>query len=84
MKQRPNPKDMGARGIGAFLTHMVVDQRVVAFTQNQVLSGLLFLYREVLGKAAQAGLAVSVQGMSQKPGFWAPLKRNGPRLEGFS
>jgi hypothetical protein len=34
MKQRPNPKDMGAREIGAFLTHLVVDQHVAAATRN--------------------------------------------------
>jgi len=52
MKQRPNPKDMGARGIGAFLTHLVVDQHVAAATQNQVFSGLLFLFPAAFGKAA--------------------------------
>jgi hypothetical protein len=52
MKQRPNPKDMGDRGIGAFLTHLVVDQRVAAATQNQAFNGLLFLLLAVFGKAA--------------------------------
>lgn len=43
-----HPKDMGAGEIGAFLTHLAVDRRVSASTQNQALSALLFLYREVL------------------------------------
>jgi integron integrase len=34
--------------IEAFLTHLAVDQQVAASTQNQALSALLFLYRDVL------------------------------------
>lgn len=34
--------------ITAFLTHLAVDENVAASTQNQALSALLFLYREVL------------------------------------
>lgn len=45
-----HPKEMGADEIGAFLTHLAVDKRVSASTQNQALSALLFLYREVLGR----------------------------------
>ncbi len=36
--------------IEAFLTHLAVEQRVAASTQNQALNALLFLYREVLKK----------------------------------
>jgi integron integrase len=43
-----HPKDMGAAEIEAFLTHLAVQQKVAASTQNQALSGLLFLYRDVL------------------------------------
>jgi len=39
---------MGAAEIEAFLTHLAVNQHVAASTQNQALSALLFLYREVL------------------------------------
>jgi site-specific recombinase XerD len=39
---------MGAAEIEAFLTHLAVDQKVASSTQNQALSALLFLYREVL------------------------------------
>jgi integron integrase len=39
---------MGAPEVTAFLTHLAVDARVAASTQNQALSALLFLYREVL------------------------------------
>ena len=39
---------MASAEIEAFLTHMAVDQQVAASTQNQALSALLFLYRDVL------------------------------------
>ncbi|NIO70049.1 MAG: integron integrase [Anaerolineae bacterium] len=45
-----HPKDMGSAEIEAFLTHLAVDQKVAASTQNQALSALLFLYRVVLKK----------------------------------
>jgi integrase len=40
-----HPRDLGAVDVAAFLTHLAVQQRVAAFTQNQA---LLFLYTEVL------------------------------------
>jgi integron integrase len=43
-----HPRDMGPREMEAFLTHLAVEGRVSASTQNQALSALLFLYREVL------------------------------------
>lgn len=43
-----HPKDMGVAELEAFLTHLAVEGRVAASTQNQALSALLFLYREVL------------------------------------
>jgi integrase len=39
---------MRAAEISAFLTWLAVDQHVATSTQNQALSALLFLYREVL------------------------------------
>jgi integron integrase len=45
---RRHPKEMGAPEIEAFLTHLAVNENVAASTQNQALSALLFLYREVL------------------------------------
>ncbi|PZO11859.1 MAG: integron integrase [Leptolyngbya foveolarum] len=41
-------KDMGVPEIEKFLTHLAVTQQVSAATQNQALSALLFLYRQVL------------------------------------
>ena len=43
-----HPRDMGASEVEAFLTHLAVEGNVAASTQNQALSALLFLYREVL------------------------------------
>lgn len=43
-----HPRDMGASEVEAFLTHLAVEGNVAAATQNQALSALLFLYREVL------------------------------------
>jgi integrase len=40
--------DMGAPEVEAFLTHLAVEQHVAASTQQQALSAILFLYREVL------------------------------------
>ena len=44
-----HPREMGAAEVEAFLTGLAVQGKVAASTQNQALSGLLFLYREVLG-----------------------------------
>lgn len=44
-----HPNDVGDREFAAFLTHLAVDRKVSASTQNQAASALLFLYRAVLG-----------------------------------
>ena len=43
-----HPNEMGAHEVEAFLTYLATQGRVAASTQNQALSALLFLYREVL------------------------------------
>ena len=43
-----HPREMGSEEVNAFLTHLAVELRVSASTQNQALSALLFLYRELL------------------------------------
>ncbi len=45
-----HPRDMAAPEIETFLTHLAVDRRVAASTQQQAFSALLFLYHEVLDK----------------------------------
>ena len=46
--QWTHPELMRAREIEAYLTHLAVDKNVAASTQNQALSGILFLYQKVL------------------------------------
>lgn len=45
-----HPDDMAETEINAFLTHLAVEAKVSASTQNQALSSLLFLYRHVLNR----------------------------------
>ena len=47
---KQHPLALGEPEISQFLTHLAVRQHVSASTQNQALSALLFLYREVLGR----------------------------------
>ncbi|CAA9386498.1 MAG: Integron integrase IntIPac [uncultured Pyrinomonadaceae bacterium] len=44
-----NPVEMSVPEVEAFLSHIAVEGRVSASTQNQALAALLFLYRDVLG-----------------------------------
>jgi integron integrase len=43
-----HPRDLAENDVGRFLTHLAVDRCVAASTQNQALSALVFLYRDVL------------------------------------
>ena len=43
-----HPRDMGAPEAEAFLTYLAVERKVSASTQNQALSAILFLYRDIL------------------------------------
>jgi integron integrase len=45
-----HPNEMAEPEINAFLTHLAVNEKVSASTQNQALSALLFLYRHLLGR----------------------------------
>jgi integron integrase len=45
-----HPNTMGEREVNAFLTHLAVQRRVSASTQNQALAALLFLYDAVLAR----------------------------------
>lgn len=46
--KKKHPKEMGEKEIEAFLTHLAVNKKVAASTQNQAFNALLFLYRKVL------------------------------------
>jgi len=46
---RRHPRELGLAEVEAFLSSLAVRDNVAASTQNQALSALLFLYKEVLG-----------------------------------
>src|SRR5882724_1926772 len=48
--RKRHPNEMGEKEITAFLTHLAVEKRVAASTQNQAFSALLFLYQQVLDR----------------------------------
>jgi site-specific recombinase XerD len=50
---------MGTGEVQAFLTHLALEEHILASTQNQALSALLFLYRHVLKQ--ELGLLDSVR-----------------------
>ena len=58
-----HPADMDMPEVNDFLTHLAVERKVSAATQNQALSALTFLYKNVLGKP----LAVHLPHIYWKP-----------------
>ncbi|MBA3387261.1 MAG: integron integrase [Verrucomicrobiota bacterium] len=59
-----HPNELREREVGAFLTYLAREGNVAASTQNQALSALLFLYREVLEQ--ELGLLEGVE-RAKKP-----------------
>jgi integron integrase len=45
-----HPEELSEKEIGKFLTHLAVRENVAASTQNQALSALIFLFKEILKK----------------------------------
>ncbi|MCP3848870.1 MAG: integron integrase, partial [Gammaproteobacteria bacterium] len=45
---KQHPRKMGVVEIEAYLSHLAVERKVSASTQNQALSAILFLYQEIL------------------------------------
>lgn len=64
-----HPREMGAAEVEAFLTHLAVERKVSASTQNQAKAALLFLYREVL----QVDLPWLVEVVAAKVGRLLPV-----------
>src|SRR5438105_94593 len=52
--EKKHPSTLGAADISRFLTWLAVDRRVSASTQNQALSAVLFLYKDVLAMGVGA------------------------------
>ena len=48
--EKRHPDDMGEPEVTAFLNHLARERNVAASTQNQALSAILFLYKEVLAR----------------------------------
>ena len=46
--EKKHPQDMASAEVESFLTYLAVEKKVAPSTQNQALSAILFLYREVL------------------------------------
>ena len=60
-----HPAALGEPEVTAFLSHLAVKLHVAAATQNQALSALLFLYKEVLGQ--ELGWLDGVQRATRPP-----------------
>lgn len=61
-----HPAELGEAGVTAFLNHLARDRHVAAATQNQALSALLFLYREVMNQPL-AWLNETLTGQNVRP-----------------
>jgi integrase len=62
-----HPREMGKSEVEAFLTHLAVDAKVSASTQNQAFNAILFLYRDVLDRPL-----VDVQAFRAKTSNYLP------------
>jgi len=62
-----HPNEMGTHEIQAFLTYLANQRKVSASTQNQALSAILFLYREVLHKDIEPILLSSAKRPERLP-----------------
>jgi integrase len=49
-----HPSELGVTEVRRFLSHLVVERKLSAATQQQALGALLFLYRKVLGQPLEA------------------------------
>lgn len=63
-----HPLDMGEAEIEAFLTHLAVNRRVAASTQNQALCSIIFLYRYILKRP----LSQTIESVRARPSSHLP------------
>jgi site-specific recombinase XerD len=54
---KTHPSELNEKAIDQFLTHLATQKNVASSTQNQALSALLFLYREVLAIPIESGFS---------------------------
>jgi site-specific recombinase XerD len=63
-----HPAEMAETEVNQFLTHLAINEKVSASTQNQALSALLFLYRHVLDrKIGQLGTVIRARKSKRLP-----------------
>jgi integron integrase len=67
-----HPRELGAGEVEQFLTHLAVQGRVSASTQNQALNALVFLYTHVLGMELGKFEAVRARRPKRLPVVLAP------------
>lgn len=73
--KKRHPLELNERDISTFLSSLALDGQVAASTQNQALSALLFLYKEVLGRElAFIGGVVRVKRPPKLPVVLAPTE----------
>lgn len=70
--RKRHPRDMGTAEVNRFLTHLAVQERVSASTQNQALSALVFLYRIVLQQELEGINAVRAKRSRYLPTVLSP------------
>ena len=66
-----HPNEMGSDEVNRFLTHLAVDGNVAASTQNQALSALLVLFREVLDSDRLKIDAIRAKHPQRVPVIWS-------------
>lgn len=65
--EKKHPAEMGEAEVEAFLTHLAVERKLAAVSQNQALNALVFLYREVLKKELSGVNAQRAKHMKRLP-----------------
>ena len=73
--RKRHPRDLAENDVSAFLSSLAINGRVAASTQNQALSALLFLYKEVLQRQlAFIGGVVRVKRPPKLPAVLSPAE----------
>lgn len=81
-----HPRELGGAEVETFLSYLATQGRVAASTQNQALSALLFLYREVLAVDLPwlDGVVRAKRPRRQRQGLDALAEKLCPRIGGLS
>jgi hypothetical protein len=71
-----DPMEMASQEVESFLSHLAVNLKVSASTQNQAFNALLFLYREVLNKKLEESINAI---RAKKPQYLPTVKTLGEK-----